>query len=190
VGGDVGGRLAGDTYIEDGPHVSAETSRRIGCDCSVLGIREDENGEPLSSGRKSRSIPPAMRRALRIRDHGCRFPGCTNDKFVDGHHIQHWADGGETSLDNLVLLCRRHHHLVHEGGFACEKTATGKLIFKDRQQEPMPYYSPLPTIVHKDISEWLDGEFFEKDIDADTCGAHWYAGERMDWDMAVGNLFQ
>ncbi|MDX1516372.1 MAG: DUF222 domain-containing protein, partial [Woeseiaceae bacterium] len=101
--------------IEDGPHVSAETSRRIACDCSLLRVDEDVDGEPLSIGRKSRSIPPAIRRALRLRDKGCRFPGCTNTRFVDGHHVRHWADGGETCMDNLVQLCRHHHRLVHEG---------------------------------------------------------------------------
>ena len=119
----VGAGHAGDScHLEDGPHVTAETSRRIACDSAIVAIREDENGEPLSIGRRSRTIPPSMRRALRARDKGCRFPGCTNTRFVDGHHIRHWADGGETSLDNLVLLCRHHHHLVHEGGFACEKS--------------------------------------------------------------------
>jgi len=156
----------------------------------VLGIKEDETGNPLSIGRKSRSIPPAIRRALRLRDAGCRFPGCTHDKFVDGHHIQHWADGGETSLDNLVLLCRRHHHLVHEGGFACERTSDGEVVFKDQRQEPLPNWSPMTPIANQDISDWLNGEFFEMGIDADSCSAQWYAGERMDWDMAVGNLFQ
>ena len=131
-----------------------------------------------------------MRRALRIRDEGCRFPGCINDRFVDGHHIEHWADGGKTSLDNLVLLCRHHHHLVHEGGFGCEKTIEGKVIFKDQRQMPLPQWSPLPEIADQNIRAWLDGEFFEQNIDADTCCAQWYAGERMDWDMAVGNLFQ
>ena len=177
-------------HIEDGPHVPAETSRRIACDCSVLEIGEGEKGEPLSIGRKSRSIPPAMRRALRLRDGGCRFPGCTNDKFVDGHHIEHWADGGETSLNNLVTLCRRHHHLVHEGGFSCEKTSCGEVIFNDDRHRPLPSWSLLPTIADEDIREWLDREFLEQDIDSDTCVAKWYAGERMDWHMAVGNLFQ
>jgi hypothetical protein len=176
-------------HIEDGPHVSAETSRRIACDCSVLGIREGENGEPLSIGRKTRSIPPAMRRALRIRDAGCRFPGCTNDKFVDGHHIQHWADGGETSLDNLVLLCRHHHRLLHEGGFTCEKTEEGEILFRDQRQEPLPEWSILPTIGDDDVNEWLDRKFFEDGIEPEACNAQWYAGERMDWNLAVGNLF-
>jgi len=175
--------------LQEGIDVSAETSRRIACDCSVLGIREGENGEPLSIGRKTRSIPPAMRRALRFRDGGCRFPGCTNDKFVDGHHIHHWADGGETSLDNLVLLCRHHHHLVHEGGFICEKTNDGEIVFQDQRQEPLPQWSILPAIGEDDVNEWLDRTFFEDGIKPEGCAAQWGAGERMDWHMAVGNLF-
>ena len=96
----VGAGTARDPYLEDGPHVTAETSRRIACDSSIVPIKEDKNGEPLSIGRRSRTIPPPMRRALRVRDKGCRFPGCTNTRFVDGHHIQHWADGGETMMFN------------------------------------------------------------------------------------------
>ncbi len=176
-------------HIENGPNVSAETSRRIACDSSVLRIDEDKNGEPLAIGRKSRSIPPAMRRALRMRDKGCRFPGCTNDKFVDGHHIEHWADGGETSLDNLVLLCRRHHHLVHEGGFSCDKMASGELIFRNQRNTPLPHWSLLPTVGDDDINNWLEREFFDRGINAETCRSQWYAGERMDWNLAVGHLF-
>ena len=176
--------------IEDGPHVTAETSRRIACDSSIVKVKEDENGEPLSIGRRSRTIPPPMRRALGIRDGGCRFPGCTSTRFVDGHHIKHWADGGETSLDNLVLLCRHHHRLVHEGGFDCEKLADGGLRFTDQRQEPLPHRAELPGIadVH-DIEQWLDAEFFEATADARGCTAKWYAGERMDWGMAVSALF-
>ncbi len=176
-------------HLEDGPHVSAETSRRIACDASLLGIKEDENGEALSIGRKTRAIPPAMRRALRMRDKGCRFPGCTNDRFVDGHHIKHWADGGETSLDNLVLLCRHHHHLVHEGGFACEKTREGEVEFKDQQHEPLPAWARLSTVDDYELTAWLDSKFFEQCADSDGCTAQWHAGETMDWDLAVGSLF-
>jgi len=177
------------TYIEDGPRVSAETSRRVACDCSLLGIKEGENGEPLSVGRKTRSIPPAMRRALRSRDKGCRFPGCTHDKYVDGHHIKHWADGGETDISNLVTLCRHHHHLVHEGGFSCEKTRDGAILFKDQQHESLPNWSGLRTIDDQELAAWLDSEFFEKSADSDRCAAKWHAGEQMDWDLAVGHLF-
>ncbi len=176
-------------HIEDGPRVSAETSRRIACDSSLLAIKEGNDGEPMSIGRKTRSIPSAMRRALRIRDKGCRFPGCTHDRYVDGHHIRHWADGGETSLDNLVSLCRHHHHLVHEGGFACEKTADGDILFRDQQREPLPDWCTLRTIDDQELSAWLDSELFEKCIDSDRCGAKWHAGEQMDWNLAVGHLF-
>ena len=71
-------------------------------------------------GRKTRTIPPAIRRALNSRDGGCRFPGCTHQRYVDAHHIEHWADGGETKLSNLVTLCRLHHRLVHEGEILIE----------------------------------------------------------------------
>jgi hypothetical protein len=179
------------SHINDGPHVTAETSRRIACDCSVVGIKEDENGEPLAIGRRSRSIPPPMRRALGIRDGGCRFPGCTNNRFVDGHHIKHWADGGETSLDNLVLLCRHHHHLVHEGGFDCKKSADGEIYFTDQRQEPLPNWAILPRLADDhDVEQWMDREFFEATEDGEGCAAQWYAGETMDWQMAVSALFQ
>ena len=104
-------------HIEHGPVVAAETVRRIACDAALVRILETGHGEPLDVGRKTRVIPPALQRALRRRDRGCRFPGCANTRFVDGHHIQHWADGGATRLDNLVLLCRHHHRLLHEGGY-------------------------------------------------------------------------
>ena len=184
-----GAPLGRDTYIEDGPHVPAGTSRRIACDSTIVAIKEDENGEPLSIGRRSRSIPPAMRRALRIRDNGCRFPGCTNTRFVDGHHIKHWADGGETSLDNLVLLCRHHHHLVHEGGFVCEKSADGEITFRDQRAQVIDDSSELPGVADDDVQRWTDRAFFEANIDSETCVAHWQAGNRMDWQMAVSALF-
>ncbi len=118
-----------ESEIEDRSHVPAETSRRMACDCSIVHWHEGEQGEPLNIGRKTRSIPPAIRRALKRRDQGCRFPGCTCSRFVDAHHIQHWADGGETSMDNLVLLCRTHHRLVHEAGYGVQQTADKGVVF-------------------------------------------------------------
>ena len=179
-----------EALLQDGPHVTAVTSRRISCDSTIVKIKEDENGEPLSIGRRSRSIPPPMRRALRIRDGGCCFPGCTNTRFVDGHHIKHWSDGGETSLDNLIILCRHHHHLVHEGGFACERSADGEVYFKDRRQQPLPNWSELPKVANDhDVQQWLDREFFAARENSEGCDAKWYSGERMDWQMAVSALF-
>jgi len=98
-----------------------ESVKRLCCDGETVVIVEDENGEPLNVGRKTRTVPAAIKRALRSRDRGCVFPGCTNKRFVDAHHIQHWSAGGETSLYNLLLLCTRHHWLVHEGGFTIVK---------------------------------------------------------------------
>jgi len=153
-------------------------------------IKEDENGEPLSIGRRSRSIPPPMRRALRIRDSGCRFPGCINTRFVDGHHIKHWADGGETCLSNLVSLCRHHHHLVHEGGFSCQKSNDGKLEFIDQRAKTLENGSELRCHASSnDVQRWFDREFFAARIDEQTCVAQWQAGNRMDWQMAVSALF-
>ena len=114
--------------LEGGPGLAAETARRLACDASVVTLVE-RDGEPLSVGRKTRTIPPAIRRALRSRDQTCTFPGCDAQRFLDAHHIQHWAHGGETSLSNLVTLCRHHHRLVHEGRFTVQRSA-GDVIFR------------------------------------------------------------
>jgi hypothetical protein len=98
--------------------VHAQTARRVACDSVLTLATVAGNGEPLSIGRASRTVPAAIRTALNLRDRGCRFPGCDRaSEWTDGHHIRHWADGGETSLDNLVSLCRRHHRVVHERGW-------------------------------------------------------------------------
>jgi len=128
----------GESEIEDNRNVSAETSRRLSCDAGVVHWLENKKGEPLNVGRKTRTIPPAIRRALQRRDGGCRFPGCTCSRFVDAHHISHWADGGETSLKNLVLLCRRHHRMVHEDGFGLHARADGQIYFTDPRGKTLP----------------------------------------------------
>jgi hypothetical protein len=90
-----------------------ETVRRLTCDGSVVEVVESVGGAPLSVGRKQRTIPTHLKRALWARDRGCAFPGCQHTRFVDAHHVKHWAQGGETSLDNLVLLCDHHHRPTH-----------------------------------------------------------------------------
>jgi uncharacterized protein DUF222 len=102
--------------------VPIETVKRLCCDGQAVVMTETKDGEPLSIGRKSRVVPKGIERAVRARDKNtCRFPGCCNKRFVDIHHIDHWANGGETALEQLMLLCSRHHTLVHEGGFRIEK---------------------------------------------------------------------
>ncbi len=109
---------------------SAETSRRISCDSGLVRIDHAPDGSILDVGRRTRTIPPALRRALEARDRGCRFPGC-GLRFTDGHHVTHWSEGGETSLAGCVLLCRFHHRLVHEGGWQVGWWGPGRAVFHD-----------------------------------------------------------
>ena len=120
---------AGRCEIEHRTSIAAETARRLCCDAGIVPVVDGANGEPLSVGRRTRSIPPAVRRALSSRDCGCRFPGCTATYRLHGHHVKHWANGGETSLDNLILLCPTHHRLVHEGGFDVQRLDDGAFRF-------------------------------------------------------------
>ncbi len=131
--------------IENGQGLAPDTVRRIACDGSLVRITQDDAGNPLDIGRKTRAVPPALRRALHSRDRGCRFPGCNQHRFVDAHHIRHWADGGETSIDNLVLLCRHHHRLVHEGGFGVEYKGGGNIRFKRPDGRAIDHHPRLPT---------------------------------------------
>jgi hypothetical protein len=118
--------------LEDGPVISAETARRLGCDADVI-AQVERDGLPLNAGRRRRTVPPALRRLLEARDqHSCCFPGCERRRHLQAHHRRHWAHGGETSLDNLVLLCFHHHRLVHEGGYTIEDDRAGGLRFRNR----------------------------------------------------------
>jgi hypothetical protein len=107
-----------------------ESVKRICCDSHAVVLTENEQGEPLSIGRKTRLVPKAIERALHARDHGCcRFPGCGNRRYLHSHHVEHWSNGGETSLVNLILLCTKHHTLVHEGGFRIERDFRNRWFF-------------------------------------------------------------
>ena len=127
----------GECAIADGPAISPETVRRLSCDASLVRVVE-RDGVPLSVGRRTRSIPPALRRALLARDGRCQFPGCERRRFVDVHHIVHWAHGGETGLDNLVLVCRHHHRLLHEGGSTLSVDRRGRRRFRTPDGVPIP----------------------------------------------------
>jgi 5-methylcytosine-specific restriction endonuclease McrA len=120
---------AGQSVLDDGLRVPAETSRRLACDASRVVMRHDDYGRIVEVGARTRTIPPALRRALHHRDRGCRFPGC-GARFGQGHHIRHWAQGGPTTLSNLALLCRRHHRAVHEEGYRVERRPDGELEFR------------------------------------------------------------
>jgi hypothetical protein len=181
----------GRSHIEEGPALPPATVRRLCCDASLVAILERSDGRPLDVGRKTRAVPPALQRALRARDQGCRFPGCTNTRFVDAHHIEHWVDGGATKLSNLVQLCRRHHTFVHEHGFRIE------LCPDDREQirfvrsdgrvvTNVPVIAPVAAgagwIALRRAHDRLGLQ-----INRRTVASTW-TGERMDYDLAVGAL--
>jgi 5-methylcytosine-specific restriction endonuclease McrA len=120
---------AGQSVLDEGARVPAGTSQRLACDASRVVMRHDADGRLMEVGARTRTIPPALRRALQHRDRGCCFPGC-GVRFGQGHHIRHWAQGGPTTLLNLALLCRRHHRAVHEEGYRVERQPDGQLQFR------------------------------------------------------------
>jgi len=123
----------GRAELEDGPVIAPETARRFGCDAELV-ARVERDGLLVSVGRKRRTVPPALRRLLEARDdETCCFPGCERTRHLQAHHRRHWADGGETSLDNLVLLCFHHHRLVHEGGYTVESDGADGIRFRNRR---------------------------------------------------------
>ncbi|WP_194793276.1 HNH endonuclease signature motif containing protein [Raineyella fluvialis] len=107
---------ASQAWIERGGPIEAATAARHACDGDVVGMIIDAEGDVLAMGRTRRFATPAQRRALRVRDGGCQFPGCQQRRRLKAHHIAFWANGGSTDLDNLLLLCQAHHTYVHEGG--------------------------------------------------------------------------
>jgi hypothetical protein len=118
VGALISGVGAGE--IESGPGLSVETVRRLSCDGRVEVVAVDEQGTMVGIGRARRTIPGWLGRSLRRRDQGCRFPSCHHRRWVHGHHIRFWSDGGPTNLDNLIELCPRHHRMLHEEGWRLE----------------------------------------------------------------------
>jgi hypothetical protein len=201
--------------LDDGTRVSAEAIRRVACDCGIVAVpsaappcpptpgevdalpspRHAARGEVDARsaageglpGRRSRSIPPSIRRALTLRDRGCAFPGCTHDRFLHGHHIQHWLHGGATSVNNLALLCTHHHHLVHEGGWSVARIADGELCFRapdGREVSAVPAREASEDAVVW-VREWAEERGL--DIGAETNLPLW-DGTRPDYDWAVAAL--
>jgi hypothetical protein len=170
--------------LEDGTRVSAETLRRVACDGGVVAVSIDEQAGVLDVGRRTRAIPEAIRRALTIRDHACRFPGCSNTRFLHGHHVRHWLHGGRTALDNLVLLCSFHHRAVHEGGFGITLAASGEVVVRTPAGALLPAsprLAPDPGAVDWGDLGWImPGETVMPFPSWD--------GEPPDYDAAVGAL--
>jgi len=175
--------------------ISAATARRLSCDASLVTVLEDEFGNVLNIGRRSRTIPPAIKRALSIRDTTCRYPGCCERQYVDAHHIKHWADGGETRLDNLVTLCRHHHRKLHQGAFEIVvetgiETAgnSSRIIFKTSCGDTINSCF-LPQF-HEDVSAETNIIYLADNfgwIDETIAASRW-AGDKMDYSMALDAL--
>src|SRR2546427_1386077 len=177
----------GQSALEDGAHVSAETSRRLACDATRVVMRHDADGRVTEVGARTRTIPPALRRALQHRDRSCRFPGC-GLSFGQGHHIRHWARGGPTTLSNLALLCRRHHRTVHEDGYQIERQPDGELCFR-RPDGQLLRQVPLPVTVPRDPVAAIkaQNDALPLHVDAQASRPNWL-GERLDVGWAINVL--
>src|SRR5881396_3144867 len=177
----------GQSVLADGTHVSAETSRRLACDASRVVMRHGRDGRVVEVAARTRTIPPALRRALHHRDRGCRFPGC-GVRFGQGHHIRHWAQGGPTTLSNLAVLCRRHHRAVHEEGYQLDRQPNGELRFRRPDGRPVPEVPP-PREVRGDPVKILRAQHDAEGLvlNARTTTPGWL-GERLNVGWAIDVL--
>jgi len=179
-------------YLEENTWIAPDTARRLSCDAGLVTVLEDGSGNVLNIGRRSRTVPANIERALKIRDKTCRFPGCCEKRYVDAHHIRHWADGGETSLDNLVTLCRYHHRLLHQGGFTFS-------AYKNDNEMEFVFNTPGGRILQNSIYPQFKSDSAESfqsalekiapEVDETTCITHWQ-GEDCDYSMAVEGLLR
>jgi len=177
----------GQSVLDGGARVSAETSQRLACDASRVVMRHDDNGRLVEIGARTRTIPPALRRALHHRDRSCRFPGCSV-RFGQGHHLRHWARGGPTTLSNLALLCRRHHRAVHEEGYQVARGSDGVLRFRRPDGRALPEVPSPPPVPTKPVEALRTvHESHGLRLDARTACAGWL-GERLDVGWAIDVL--
>ena len=177
----------GQSVLEDGERVAADAARRLACDATRVVMRHDADGRPVEVGARTRTIPPALRRALQHRDRGCRFPGC-GLRFTQGHHLRHWAAGGPTTLLNLALLCRRHHRAVHEEGYQVERGPDGTLHFRRPDGCLIPESPPAAPVPVDPVGALRAGhEAQGLLVHARTCCAGWL-GERLDVSWAIDVL--
>jgi hypothetical protein len=159
-----------DSYIENEVALPVPAARRLSCSCNK--VTAIVNGsEPLNIGRSTRAIPTGIRRALAIRDTHCMFPGCDCTKYLDAHHIVHWSNGGETSMDNLMRVCHYHHVLLHEGGYNATRLATGELLF----------YKPDGSILKTNMEPAKSNDTINPSAEPMW---HW-SGDSMDYSMAL-----
>jgi hypothetical protein len=177
----------GQSVLEHGANVPAGTSQRLACDASRVLMQHDAEGRTVEVGARTRTIPPALRRALLHRDRTCRFPGC-HVRVAEGHHVRHWAQGGPTTLSNLVLLCRRHHRAVHEEGYQVSRAPDGALDFRRPDGQPLPEVpSVSPPPADPVVALHAQHTALGLGIHPRTSCARWL-GERLDVGWAIDVL--
>jgi hypothetical protein len=180
--------------LDDKHWISAKTAKRLSCDASLVTVLENDRGKVLNIGRRTRTIPPSIRRALDLRDTTCRVPGCCQSRYLDAHHIQHWADGGETSLDNLLHLCRYHHRQLHLGLFTIHVEKAGAL-----NEAQIVFSTPAGKRMEASFFPQFSRQSVESaqqalcdaapTVNSKTCITHW-SGENCDYPMAIDVLLQ
>jgi Domain of unknown function (DUF222)/HNH endonuclease len=151
--------------LPDGTRLLTQTVRRLACDSPRVVLQRGAEGEVLDVGRRTRRISRRLERALLARDGCCRFPGCTNRVFLDAHHVEHWADGGRTKLSNLLLVCRLHHRLVHEGQWRVRQRPDGCVVFLDPRGGEHSSPPRLPAVPARSAHQALEEECLERGIE-------------------------
>ena len=172
--------------LVDGPALAVPTISRLLCDATVRPVVTTDEGDLLHQGRSSRAPTRAQRRALARRDGGCAFPGCGARQFLDAHHVVFWQHGGPTDIENLVLLCRRHHLAVHEGGFRLEMPVPGRVLVHDPTGVPVPV---VPPRLRGDAGRLTQPVPHALALPPDALEPHWH-GDRLDLDLALLSLPQ
>ncbi|MEX1008187.1 MAG: DUF222 domain-containing protein [Acidimicrobiia bacterium] len=176
----------GECELHNGPALAPETVRRLSCDASAVLMVRGPTGEVLDIGRKTRTIPPAIKRALRTRDTTCRWPGCDEARYLDGHHGIHWSHFGPTKLPNLVHLCWHHHFLVHEGGWTLAIRPDGSLHILDPNGQLLG--APPSYVISADEAGLPQrNQARGITIDEMTAIPRWY-GDSLDLDHAITAL--
>ncbi|WP_419947677.1 DUF222 domain-containing protein [Candidatus Palauibacter sp.] len=196
-----GGKAGGPDILatEEGSHVPAGTSRRLACDAEAVEVKRGPDGSVLDVGRRQRTVGWRLRKALDVRDGGCRFPGC-GSRYTQAHHAIPWSEGGETKLDNLILLCRFHHKAVHEGGWRVEMeqagagAAAGARPGAARFRDPTGRVVPAVPPAHEDVrapgttDAGLGNWHRQNGIDPWTATSLWL-GDPLDLDWALWVLW-
>ena len=180
--------------LDDKHWISAKTAKRLSCDASLVTVLEDDRGKVLNIGRRARTVPASIKRALSLRDKTCRVPGCCHSRNLDGHHIRHWVDGGETSLENLVHLCRLHHSQLHRGLFSIH-VETADALNEPHMVFSTPSGQEIETSFFPQFSAQsvkaagADLRDAAPEVNAKTCVTRW-RGEKCDYGMAIDALLQ